>query len=146
MREALATLSGGQDYAEGYYLYRVPLPATTKDNRTKVYTLGSAGRQYLLSAQGVPDAWHAPPGKLRSLSHSALTHNLLLTRLLVLAHLICRGGSEFTLSAMRLSYDLSQDPRLLSHPLTGHAPRALLVPDAWVCFARSEGAGLSGAF
>src|SRR5947209_7465178 len=67
VREALAALSGGKDYAQGHYLYRLPLPSTTRDNRTKVYTLGSAGRQFLESECGVNCDWQARPGKLRTL-------------------------------------------------------------------------------
>jgi Replication-relaxation len=139
VREALAGLAGGADFAEGYYLYRFPLPSTTRDNRTKVYTLGAAGRQYLLTEYGLSCDWQARPGKQRLLSHSALLHNLLLTRLVVSAHLFCRRSTGYTLSETRLSYELSQDQALLSHPFKGHFPQALLVPDAWVCFTREDG-------
>jgi hypothetical protein len=139
VREALAALSGGKDYAQGHYLYRFPLPSTTRDNRTKVYTLGAAGRQYLQSECGLSCDWQARPGKLRTLSYSALQHNLFLTRLVVLSQLFCLVSPSYTLSQTRLSYDLSTDEVLLAHPVTGQFSRALLVPDAWVCFVRRDG-------
>src|SRR5919202_2778580 len=105
-RERLAALAGGADGKERAYLYRVAMPSRT-GSRERVYTLGSAGREALLSL-GVPVAGYVPPYKADRLSHSHLLHQLTLTRFVVAATLWVRNYPEYTLADMRLSYEIEK--------------------------------------
>lgn len=85
VRKLLSELAGGKDYGENSYLYRVPLQEAVAGNRVRVYTLGSKGRDYCKTELEYPVAWYYRPDKVRSLSAGQLTHNLILTKVLVAA-------------------------------------------------------------
>jgi Replication-relaxation len=131
-RERLAALAGGEDGKERAYLYRVAMPTRT-GSRERVYTLGSAGREALLSL-GVPVEGYVPPYKADRLSHSHLAHQLTLTRFVVAANLWVRTHADYALAEMRLSYEIEK--RIAK--LHGEKERAaaLVIPDGWLLFER----------
>src|SRR5262245_21595867 len=47
VREILHLLSGGDDYVDGQFLYRFPIPTSTKGTKARAYTLGAKGRDVL---------------------------------------------------------------------------------------------------
>ena len=131
-RERLASLAGGADGKERAYLYRFAMPTRT-GSRERVYTLGSAGREALLSL-GVPVEGYVPPYKADRLSYSHLAHQLTLTRFVVVANLWVRNHPEYTLADMRLCYEIEK--RIAK--LHGEKERAaaLAIPDGWLLFER----------
>jgi protein involved in plasmid replication-relaxation len=132
-RERLAALAGGADGKEGAYLYRFTVPSRT-GSRERVYTLGSAGREALVS-MGVPVTGYFRPYKAERLSFSFLTHQLTLTRFMVAAALWGRNHPDYTLAEMRLCYEIEKRMSTLS----GEKERssALVIPDGWLLFERA---------
>jgi protein involved in plasmid replication-relaxation len=132
-RERLAALAGGGDGKERAYLYRVAMPTRT-GSRERVYTLGSAGREALLSL-GVPVEGYFRPYKAERLSHSHLSHQLTLTRFVVAAKLWVRNHPEYTLADMRLCYEIEK------HIVKLHGGKeraaAAVIPDGWLLFERA---------
>ena len=73
--------------------------------------------------------WYFRPYRLQHFSFSHLMHALVLTRFVVAAlYVWSRRQSEYTLSHTRLSYELARLSELK------------VVPDAWLLFARTDGA------
>jgi Replication-relaxation len=132
VRSILSTLSGGLDHQERQLLYRFPLPTAQKGNRERIYTLGAAGREAMKSV-GLPSEWYYRPSKTGRLSHSHLTHQLLVTRFVTAACWWSKASPEYTLAEVRLSFEIEQG----LHTRTA----AVVIPDAWLLFERlSDGA------
>jgi hypothetical protein len=96
----------------------------------RIYTLGSRGREYLEREFGMPVTWQFRPEKVKLLSFNQILHALLLTRFVCAAHAFCRTDKTFTLSRVRLSYELSGTP--------GKGRTPSVIPDAWLLFEGEE--------
>jgi len=94
VREILNIFCGGEDDKRGQYLYRFSLPSVKAGNTTKVYTLGSRGRDFLETELGLAADWYFRPDKVKHLSFGQLIHNLILTRFLVAARSFCVFSPE----------------------------------------------------
>ena len=136
-RQLLSRLCGGRDGQEREYLFRFPLPSPRRGSPENVYTLGSAGREFLESL-GQTVAWDARPSTTGRLSHSFLSHQLLLTRAVCAASYWCRVRHLFSLVNVRLSYELARHPLLSqSTNSSGERGRSLAaLPDAWLLLER----------
>jgi len=126
-RALLRRLSGEQDFAEGEMLYRFRLPDAKPGNRTRIYTLGTAGRAYVEEVLGMPVAGTVRPEKARALGYYHLQHSLALTRVLVATGKWCREEGTHELSSVRTSYELSQLRQIQDLPA---------IPDAWLLITR----------
>jgi hypothetical protein len=139
-RRMLSRLSGGRDYQEREYLFRFPLPSPRRGSPENVYTLGALGRE-VLESLGQPVAWDSRPSTAGRLSHSFLSHQLLLTRAVCAAAYWCRVRHAFSLVDMRLCYELARHPLLSqSAQSSGERGRSLAaLPDAWLLVERVAG-------
>jgi hypothetical protein len=108
VRSTLSSLAGGEDFKTAQYLYRFPLPNVSIGGTTRIFTLGSKGRDYLANEVGVPVDWYYRPSKTKYLSYSQVQHNLLLTRLLVAAHAWAAKQPDIKLVKMRICYELNE--------------------------------------
>jgi len=140
-REILNVLCGGADDQRGQYLYRFSLPSAKAGNTTKVYTLGSRGRDFLETELGLAADWYFRPDKVKHLSFGQLTHNLILTRFLVAARGFCASTPDYRLVKQRISYGLAGEPAVVELGEGRGALRVPIVPDAWLLIERvREGA------
>jgi hypothetical protein len=80
VRSLLTSLAGGADFKPAQYLYR--FPNMSIGGPTRIFTLGSNGRDYLANVVGLPVDWWYRPAKLKYRSYSQVLHSLLLTRTL----------------------------------------------------------------
>jgi hypothetical protein len=85
VRDILSSLAGGTDFKNAQFLFRFKLPNTSTGSTTRIFTLGSKGREFLANEVGLPVDWCYRPAKTKHLSYSQVLHNLLLTRWLVAA-------------------------------------------------------------
>jgi hypothetical protein len=131
-RERLAALAGGADSKERAYLYRFAMPSRT-GSRERVYTLGSAGREALISL-GLPVEWSPRPYQAERLSHSHLGHQLTLTRFIMSACQWVRNHPEYILADMRLCYEIERSLAKMSGE--NERSSALVIPDGWLLFER----------
>jgi hypothetical protein len=53
VRSLLSSLAGDADFKTAQYLYRFPLPNMSLGGTTRIFTLGSKGRDYLANEVGV---------------------------------------------------------------------------------------------
>jgi hypothetical protein len=136
IRKILTELSGGQDFTTHAYLYRFPLPKA--GNSERVYTLGSRGRDFLASHQGVPVDWYFRPDKVRHLSFSHVIHSLILTRFLVAAKMWSSAHPDFQIANTRISYEFHQSPPVVELSVGGRPEKVPVVPDAWLLFEHME--------
>jgi hypothetical protein len=136
-RSLLARLCGGRDYQEREYLFRFPMATQSRGSPENVYTLGQLGREFLESL-GQTVAWDSRPSTTGRLSHSYLSHQLLLTRAVCAAAYWCRMQPAFSLVDIRLSYELARHPLLSqSTQSSGERGRSLAaLPDAWLLMER----------
>jgi|RhiMetdeSRZDD1v2_1073273.scaffolds.fasta_scaffold09099_8 protein involved in plasmid replication-relaxation len=118
--------------AERQLLCRFPLPMPS-GARLNIYAIGAKGRSAL--AEG----GYYTPSKLRSLSYGYLWHCLLLTRFCIAAHYWGADNPSFTLAETRLSYELSRTSPRMTLCADGQETPALVIPDAWLLFERSDG-------
>jgi protein involved in plasmid replication-relaxation len=138
VRNVLAELCGGADFQERQYLYRFALAG--RGNSERVYTLGSRGRDYLAEEVGLPVGWYFRPDKVKHFSHAHIVHSLILTRTLIAAQLWTRGRQDVSLGACRISYELSEQPQVVTiKNREGRQERVKVVPDAWLRFDRCDG-------
>ena len=128
VRRLLATLSGGKDYAEREFLFRFPMPATTKGMKPRVYTPGTKGREPL-SVSG-----YFRPYKIRALSYSHISHHLSLTRFVCSALVWCRSHPQVRLADIRLCYELARELGKAAAENDGQPAPVLVVPDGWLHF------------
>jgi hypothetical protein len=133
VRERLARLCGNQDltdrdFVEGYPLLRFSFPTERLGNQERIYVLSATGRK-IVESMGLPVFWHVKPSKLRTFSHSHLSHSLTLTRSVVAFHAWSRTKLNLAVEA-RLSYDLGKHPPVLSIPMQGKTVKIAVVPDA----------------
>jgi hypothetical protein len=142
LRQRLRRLSGADqvedkrsdgDHVPGQYLFRFSLPVAGKGTKPRVYCLGVKGRQYL----GVDGYFR--PAKILGLSYLTLWHALTLTRCCVCAGLL---APAFTLSELRLSYQLAFDPPRVTLGREGEKKAVAVIPDAFLWFVRSDGEAL----
>ncbi|MDQ3960563.1 MAG: hypothetical protein M3255_09925, partial [Pseudomonadota bacterium] len=77
VRSLLTSLAGGADFKNAQFLLRIPLPIQSIGGITRIFTLGSKGREFL-AEMGLPVDWYYRPAKLKYLSHSQALHSLLL--------------------------------------------------------------------
>ena len=136
VREILNVLCGGEDDKSGQYLYRFSLPSAKAGNTTKVYTLGSRGRDFLETELGLSADWYFRPDKVKHLSFGQLTHNLILTRFLVAARSFCSASPGYRLAKQRISYGLAGEPVVVELGEGRGALRVPVVPDAWFVIER----------
>src|SRR5271166_1482485 len=141
VREILNVLCGGEDDKSGQYLYRFSLPSAKAGNTTKVYTLGSRGRDFLETELGLSADWYFRPDKVKHLSFGQLTHNLILTRFLVSARSFCSASSGYRLVKQQISYGLAGEPAVVELGEGRRAIRVPVVPDAWLVIERTRGGG-----
>jgi len=136
IRTTLLRLCGGGDFVEGQYLYRFRLDG--EGNAERVYTLGSRGRDFLVSRLELAVSWYFRPHKVKHFSHAHVVHGLLLTRFLISAKRFAGRQSEISIAASRISYELAElAPTVLI--AAGEEKRAVrVIPDAWLLFTRSE--------
>ncbi len=132
VRSLLAALSGGADGKNAQYLYRFQLPSISSGGAEKIYTLGSKGRDFLVSELGLPVEWYFRPYKVRHLSFSQVLHNLILTRILVAASAWAAKQPHFKLVKTRLCYELSRLPATVEVVKTGRKEWLKVIPDAWM--------------
>jgi hypothetical protein len=119
-RSRLARLSGA-DHQPGALLFRFRAPSGSQGNSQRIYTLGSRGRDLLVS-EGIPVEWYFRPYKVRTLSYGHLRHCLRLTDFYVAGKSWARRQPDVALRECRLSYELSRIPDLR------------VIPDAWMLF------------
>jgi hypothetical protein len=125
VRARLAMLSGGADGQPRCWLLRFGVPSTTAGPQEKAFTLGVLGRNLVLRELGAPPVPpYYRPMKQPLLSYTFLSHALLLTRTVASAVAYGRSQSAFTLTQIRLSYELARIPGLKA------------VPDAYLCFVK----------
>jgi hypothetical protein len=127
VRSALSRLAGGADNKERECLYRFPLPSGKAGNPERIFTLGSAGREFVESL-GMPVDWYFRPSKTGRFSGSYLAHQLLLTRFVLCARRFASNNPDYTLAEVRLCYDIEKS--------LGKRTGEAVVPDAWLHFAR----------
>jgi hypothetical protein len=113
---------------------------------TRIFTLGSKGRDYLANRVGVPVDWWYRPYKVKHLSHSQVLHSLLLTRTLVTAAAWCAKAPSFRLAKVRIGYELVREAatvevgkEILSAGKQTKSEKLIVIPDAWVEFERNDG-------
>lgn len=138
VRDILKLLCGGGDAIDNQYLFRFPLPQFSSGKTEKVFTLGSRGRDFLSRDVGLAVDWYFNPKHTRHLSHGLIIHNLTLTRFLVAAHVWCKKGTAFTLSALRTSYEMERHPATVEIVKDGKQERFKVIPDAWLLFDNSK--------
>jgi hypothetical protein len=131
--EIAAKLAGGKDLQTHSYLCRFGLPSV--GNAERVYTLGAKGRSYL-SERGLPITWYFRPYKLRHFSHAHIQHNLLITRVVVAAHVWSRKQQVFSLVEVRFGHQLAGAPQRVRQ--NGEGKVVPVVPDAWLLFERDS--------
>jgi len=129
VRSILTRLAGGADFKERECLYRFPLASGKAGNPQRVFTLGSAGREVVMSL-GLPAEWYYRPSKTRRLQSSYLNHQLLLTRFVVCACRFARQHQGYSLVDARLCYELEGQ-------ITKRGTETV-VPDAWLHFERTD--------
>jgi protein involved in plasmid replication-relaxation len=137
VRGTLSSLAGGADFKPAQYLYRFPLNMSL-GGPTRIFTLGSKGRDYLANEVGLPVDWGYRPSKTRYLSYSQVQHNLLLTRLLVAAHAWAAKQPDFELVKTRICYELAKTAATLEVSREGKTEKKV-IPDGWVEFERNDG-------
>jgi Replication-relaxation len=137
VRGTLSSLAGGADFKPAQYLYRFPLNMSL-GGPTRIFTLGSKGRDYLANEVGLPVDWGYRPSKTKYLSYSQVQHNLLLTRLLVAAHAWAAKQPDFELVKTRICYELAKTAATLEVSREGKTEKKV-IPDGWVEFARNDG-------
>src|SRR5690349_4309701 len=96
---------------------------------TRIYTLGTAGREYGEKALGLTIDWHFRPDRARFTGFHHLQHNLALTRVLVAAARFGKVQDRFRLTQMRTGYELAREQKLRALPA---------IPDAWLEFERTQ--------
>ncbi len=146
VRGTLSSLAGGADFKPAQYLYRFPLPNMSIGGPTRLFTLGSKGRDYLANELGMPADWYYRPSKTKHLSFSQVLHSLLLTRTLVTAAAWCAKAPSFRLAKVRISYELAREAATIEvNKETLPAGKKRLseklkvIPDGWVEFERHDG-------
>jgi hypothetical protein len=137
VRGTLSSLAGGADFKPAQYLYRFPLNMSL-GGPTRIFTLGSKGRDYLANEVGLPVDWGYRPSKTKYLSYSQVQHNLLLTRLLVAAHAWAAKQPDFELVKTRICYELAKTAATLEVSREGKTEKKV-IPDGWVEFERNDG-------
>jgi hypothetical protein len=137
VRGTLSSLAGGADFKPAQYLYRFPLNMSL-GGPTRIFTLGSKGRDYLANEVGLPVDWYYRPSKTKYLSYSQVQHNLLLTRLLVAAHAWAAKQPDFELVKTRICYELAKTAATLEVSREGKTEKKV-IPDGWVEFERNDG-------
>jgi hypothetical protein len=148
VRGNLSSLAGGADFKTAQYLYRFPLllPNRSLGGMTRIYTLGSKGREFMANEIGLPVDWFFRPNKVRHLSYGMILHSLLLTRTLCAAAAWAAKQPNFRLNQTRNCYELareaatvevSKDTRLASKQKK--TERLRVIPDAWLEFERNDG-------
>lgn len=138
VRSLLSELAGGTDFKTNQYLYRFKLPSTSTSS-TRIYTLGSKGRNFLANEIGLPVDWYFRPYKLKYLSYSQVVHNLSLTRFLIAAQAWAAKQSNFRIAQTRICYQLSEIASMAEINTEGKTERLKVIPDAWVLFERLTG-------
>lgn len=137
VRGILSSLAGGADFTPAQYLYRFPLP--TIGGPTRIFTLGSKGRDYLANGVGLPVDWWYRPYKVKHLSYSQVVHNLTLTRFLVAAHAWAAKQPDFKLVRTRICYELAREAATVEINKEGKVEKLKVIPDAWIEFERNNG-------
>jgi protein involved in plasmid replication-relaxation len=127
VRGILSDLAGNQDQQPNEYLYRFGFPKAAPGNFERIFTLGNAGRDFLIKHAGIQVNWQFRPG--RPMSYTLLLHSLFLTRFLVAAHHASKTGS-FKVLDVKTSYELSGTPG---------KETVTLIPDAWLLIERKDG-------
>jgi hypothetical protein len=146
VRDILTSLAGGADFKPAQYLYRFPLPNMSLGGTTRIFTLGSKGRDYLANVVGLPVDWYYRPAKLKHLSYSQVLHSLLLTRTLVTAAAWCAKEPSFRLAKVRICYELAREAatievskETLPAGKQRKSEKLKVIPDAWIKFDRNDG-------
>src|SRR5919199_5358970 len=85
----------------------IKLPSTKEGNKTRIFTLGSRGRDFLQREIGLPVTWHFEPEKVRHISYNQIEHALLLTRFLIVAQKWGKANS-LPVGQIRISYELGK--------------------------------------
>ena len=134
VRETLSSLAEGEDFKDNNYLYRFKLANTSSGNTERVYTLGSKGRDYLANIVGLPVEWYFRPYKLRHFSYGQVAHCLVLTRVLIAAHVWSAKHPDFRLDKTRISYELARSPASIQFTNQGKTEAFKVIPDAWLKF------------
>ena len=138
VREILSSLAGGEDFKDNSYLYRFKLANTSSGNTERVYTLGSKGRDYLVNVVGLPVEWYFRPYKLRHFSAGQVAHSLVLTRVLIAAHVWSAKHPDFRLDKTRISYELARSPASIQFTHRGKTEAFKVIPDAWLKFEQTK--------
>jgi hypothetical protein len=138
VRSILRDLSGGGDFVNNQYLYRFKMPDIGEGNPERIYTLGSRGRDLLVSQFGMSVDWHFRPGKPGPMNYSQLMHNLVLTRFLVAAVWWIRGHPNFKLADVRICYELAGKAGSVAVGEGGKKENVSVVPDAWLLVERFQ--------
>lgn len=133
-REILKVLAGGEDCVDNRYLFRFPLPGGGIGKTEKVFTLGSRGRDYLVSELGIASDWYFRPQNIKHLSHAFIEHNLTLTRFLVAAHLWADRDPGVALTNTQISYEMERSPGRVEVVRNGKRESVKVIPDAWILF------------
>jgi hypothetical protein len=120
VREILASLASAE------YLYRFQMPHVKTGNTEKIYTLGSRGREFLMTEVGLTVDWWFRPARVKHLSYGQVVHDLVLTRFCVAAAAWAAKQSNFNLLQTRTCYELAKTA-------------GKVVPDAWLLFERLRG-------
>jgi hypothetical protein len=131
VRARLSRLCLGRDRAHRAYLCRFSVPSL-KSGRPKAYCLGILGR-HIIASDGIPLSASYRPGQ--TLSYSHLAHALTLSTLAVSAQRMTPG---YTVTQLRLSYDIGRDPPTVEVKRDGKRVRVPVIPDGFAVFTRDR--------
>jgi Replication-relaxation len=145
VREILASLAGGADFKANQYLYRFQL-SNVSTGSTRIFTLGSKGRDFLANELGLPVDWYFRSYKVKHFSFSQVVHNLVLTRFLVSAYAWAAKQPDFRLTQTRICYEFAREAAIvgvskdtLPAGKQRKTERLKVIPDAWIEFQRNDG-------
>jgi hypothetical protein len=134
VRDILKVLCGGGDCIDNQYLFRFPLTQFTSGKTEKIFTLGSRGREFLVSELGVPVEWYFRPSHIKHLSHGLIVHHLTLTRFLVAARVWVKSRPAVAIPKLAISYEIERSPGMVEVVKSGKRVSVKVIPDAWLLF------------
>ena len=123
-------LSDGRDYDDQQFLYRFPVPSSTKGAKERVYCLGAKARAVL----AIEDAYR--PSKFRYLTYSPILHDLVLSRFLTLAFTYFTSQRDYRLLETRTCYQIVRNPPCIPLNTNGQKSTIAVIPDAWLSIER----------
>lgn len=135
VRTVLADLCGKGDYVPNQFLCRFRMPAIEAGNPERIYSLGARGRSVLIQEFGIPVNWYMRPEKGVHPNFSQLTHDLILTRFLMLAERFAAVNHDFRIANTRICYEIGA---ALSADAGDRGKRepVSVVPDGWILVER----------